>query len=436
MTDWAGGECHPQSGRGRPLGRCPATLTGRALGKVASASPAPAAPAAAEVWVRSIPPEWLPRLREVALEKDFVDFMELDGVVLPPLPATLTMRIRDPRNVAPDEEGGSIVYSDDGEDHDTARSEVEQPPPLEELQLAIEAAIDELGGMVVPRLGGAIPYDAAWMNGGDLECGSSGEVLTLLKASDEVSNTLGPAGADSPSGPTPRLFLIAASDFPTSNQASFRAFLGASGLLRGVSQRPAHHFFPEWVGKEPRIRSVAARICDKVRIHGSPLSESECVLGWVPFGQGCLISLFGFAPRKLCGRGVDKCICTEAIVAVWCLLVGVWSGVTCVSCAGVVDFCICPGGVPRVIDIQRWDHNTDPLLFIDEELRDADGVPVRVLPEDADEEQVQRRLAERMATAAMPIEMLHLMAEATGAGSREENIAALIEAVKREESKR
>lgn len=66
-----------------------------------------------------------------------------------------------------------------------------QPPPpeLDELRRQLSAAIDVLGGRVVPKLSWSCPIDAIWMSPtSTLACTNPDEVLLLLRASDRVAH--------------------------------------------------------------------------------------------------------------------------------------------------------------------------------------------------------------------------------------------------------
>jgi D123 len=58
---------------------------------------------------------------------------------------------------------------------------------LAALDQRIRAAIDELGGSVLPKLNWSAPKDAAWINAGSLQCQTPGDIYLLLQSSDFVS---------------------------------------------------------------------------------------------------------------------------------------------------------------------------------------------------------------------------------------------------------
>jgi hypothetical protein len=65
-----------------------------------------------------------------------------------------------------------------------------EPESFPELEAALTAAIEALGGAVCPKLNWSVPRDAAWVNGGTLRCETPGDVMLLLKSSDFVQHDL------------------------------------------------------------------------------------------------------------------------------------------------------------------------------------------------------------------------------------------------------
>jgi hypothetical protein len=68
-----------------------------------------------------------------------------------------------------------------------AEEESLRAPSLLTLMASIQGAIEEIGP-VVPKLNWSVPADATWMH--DLRCEQAGDVLTLLKSSDQVAADL------------------------------------------------------------------------------------------------------------------------------------------------------------------------------------------------------------------------------------------------------
>jgi len=71
-----------------------------------------------------------------------------------------------------------------------AQEEEEEPESFPELEAALTAGIEALGGTVCPKLNWSVPRDAAWVNGGTLRCETAGDVMLLLKSSDFVQHDL------------------------------------------------------------------------------------------------------------------------------------------------------------------------------------------------------------------------------------------------------
>jgi len=205
---------------------------------------------------------------------DVVAFLGQDGLMLPPAPASHSLPERDPRHEAPAGPDDLVIDSDDevgGSSAAGSESEVEPPPPLVAFQDAVAAALAEVGPMVLPRLSWLTPWDGAWMNGNEAQCGSVGEVLTVLKASDSVTELLfGPAGdggaapttagADAPNSHVVLLDFAALDARPGS---MFRAFVHRGSVL-AVSQLRHTVFLPDATGLRGVAADAAAWIADRV----------------------------------------------------------------------------------------------------------------------------------------------------------------------------
>lgn len=71
-----------------------------------------------------------------------------------------------------------------------AEAEAAEDESFPELEAALTAAIEALGGAVCPKLNWSVPRDAMWVNGGTLRCETAGDVMLLLKSSDFVQHDL------------------------------------------------------------------------------------------------------------------------------------------------------------------------------------------------------------------------------------------------------
>jgi hypothetical protein len=227
------------------------------------------------------------------------------------------LKERDPRFEAPSRPGKLVLGLGDagstGSDCGSSVEQVMEPPPaLETEQTWIEAGIAKLGGMVVPRLSWTTPHDAAWINGGEVQCGSVGEVLTVLKASDDITEALesywppegldgaaategldgaaatgGPDGAaatgsagDASSPATPasaasrELLLVRFSDLFAQPGHCFRVFVYQGSAL-GVSQRGIHTMFPEAVHRADEAAVAASKLVAKLMSRPVPLHDGS-----------------------------------------------------------------------------------------------------------------------------------------------------------------
>jgi hypothetical protein len=74
---------------------------------------------------------------------------------------------------------------------EAADAENQQWDDLQSEINAIQQAIDQLGGQVLPKLNWTAPKDATWMLAGEtMRCSEVSEILILLKASDFISHDL------------------------------------------------------------------------------------------------------------------------------------------------------------------------------------------------------------------------------------------------------
>jgi len=116
--------------------------------------------------------------RFIPLEKEFVEFLMKDGIVLPRAPnGSAALRGRDPRKlkskqIKEEEEDGWDEDEEDANDF-----------CFDSLESRIETMIEQLDGELFPKLNWTSPRDAEWAIGGSLACGSPGEIFLVLKAS-------------------------------------------------------------------------------------------------------------------------------------------------------------------------------------------------------------------------------------------------------------
>jgi hypothetical protein len=118
----------------------------------------------------------------IPLPQDFIsEYLLKDGIFLPPS--------RDGEEQTPyttdDSSSFSSTYSDESE------SGAQETPCFPELEEKILDSIEELGGVVFPKLNWSAPRDAAWIAfGSTLKCNDVASIYLLLKASDFITHDL------------------------------------------------------------------------------------------------------------------------------------------------------------------------------------------------------------------------------------------------------
>jgi hypothetical protein len=206
---------------------------------------------------------WYPSLkrhviksRAVPLPDTFLDYLESDGMQLPLPPENAALCARDPRvpracalvtsAEGPSDSGGSITSS-------TSPTPVTYCFP--ELELALQALVDEFGGVFI-KLEWTAPVDATWiMDTGSAKCSTTGHIFLLLKASDLVQHdveafkilkSLAPPGGISP------LHVVVRPWYSMNRANEFRCFV-RQGQLIGISQRHTSEHFKHLEAEKLRI---------------------------------------------------------------------------------------------------------------------------------------------------------------------------------------
>lgn len=107
---------------------------------------------------------------------DFISWLLSDGVQLP----VGASKLSSCANVGKDDS------SSDGEPENEERSDCSESKQFHfpELNEQIAAAIESLGGVVIPKLNWSSPKDATWVNSGSLKCETPGDIYLLIKSSD------------------------------------------------------------------------------------------------------------------------------------------------------------------------------------------------------------------------------------------------------------
>uniref|UniRef100_A0A0C9QQW9 TSA: Wollemia nobilis Ref_Wollemi_Transcript_13542_1689 transcribed RNA sequence n=1 Tax=Wollemia nobilis TaxID=56998 RepID=A0A0C9QQW9_9CONI len=200
--------------------------------------------------------EWYPSFNSVSLKtiviplpEPFIEYLLDDGGLF--LPKTASDEDALPSRVKvtwPDLQAEDYHRwkEEDDEEEETAQN-VAAFPNLEE---AVRAAIQKLGGSAFPKMNWSAPKDAVWIStNGSLKCCLFGEIVLLLRASDSIVHDLCHAfeSCEDKSSDRPSQFYLALRKwYDLRPEMEFRGFV-KGGLLVGVSQREVTGFYPAMV---------------------------------------------------------------------------------------------------------------------------------------------------------------------------------------------
>ena len=190
---------------------------------------------------------------------------------------------------------GRAAAAGDDDDDDAASSSssegvgVAPVRDFPDLDAALRAAIDQLGGLVTPKLTWSAPKDATWMaTTNTTRCQNPGEIHLLLKASDAIAYDLQDAYAqcvDCPPADHPDAAAAAArlvddasvvlrkwADLNPSME--FRCFV-RGGNLRGICQRDVSNFYPFLPSQVEWLEETLAVFWQE-RVHGAFPGRDYC----------------------------------------------------------------------------------------------------------------------------------------------------------------
>lgn len=421
----------------------------------------------AEVWLPCLG-RLSPGFDVVAITEDVRAFLRMDGIMLPLPPPGHELKERDPRHESPEGAEGGLSLDEFPDSPDAASgadadaiseaSSLKPPPSMVEFQIAISAVLEARGPMLLPRLSWVTPWDGAWMNGEEAQCGSVGEVLTVLKASDAVTEAMG-AALDAPLGgalgpPNATLVLLDFDDVFARPERCFRAFVRGGHVL-ALSQLRATRFLPGAKALCEIALAAAETLVDDVASRGidiyadAAIFLDTCEPSHKP--AVCALSLSNSHSSRLHGawQSLWSTAVTHAnflqppsarlrrvLPAVKTSLLN-HSSLVCflfLFPAVMVDFAVTPKGRPRLLDLQPLTPDSDLLLF---EPSDLDDAQARCLADDAaaaeaaigasgpafvpevrliqSDKEAMPELARRLELMPLPAELAVLMAQATGA---------------------
>lgn len=206
--------------------------------------------------------EWYPKFKSLSIKtlihelpQSFVDYLLDDsGPFLLPISVTnedaLPNRIHNPH-----EDDDYQVAEDSGDESD----QPSPAPSFPDLELAVKASIEALGGAVFPKLNWSAPKDASWISAtGTLRCTSFSEIALLLRSSDSLVHDLCHAYdscADKTSS-RPASFVLALRKWYGSlrPEMEFRCFVRKRNLI-AISQREVTTFYPALLEKKTAIKA-------------------------------------------------------------------------------------------------------------------------------------------------------------------------------------
>mmetsp|Transcript_25668 Transcript_25668/g.62886 ORF Transcript_25668/g.62886 Transcript_25668/m.62886 type:complete len:408 (-) Transcript_25668:66-1289(-) len=198
------------------------------------------------------------------LPNEFRDYLTSDGVRLP-LGATKLSSCATNEAKDNDDDGWSSDENDD-ENDDGENEETDASPPKQfhfpQLNDQITAAVEAMGGAIIPKLNWSTPKDATWVNGGSIKCQTPGDVYLLLKSSDfclhdVLMQSLKECKDYSTETPTqlPPLQLSLRKWCTLYPSMEFRCFVRRHGLL-AISQRNHTQHYPHLMQDWPHIQDV------------------------------------------------------------------------------------------------------------------------------------------------------------------------------------
>ncbi|XP_051134257.1 uncharacterized protein LOC127253634 [Andrographis paniculata] len=267
--------------------------------------------------------DWYPKFSSISIKtiihelpESFIQYLLDDsGTFL--LPHSITNDDALPNRVHKPEEEEDFVALEGSED------EAEEPPPppsFPELETAVKASIESLGGAVFPKLNWSAPKDAAWISStGNLKCTNLAEIALLLKSSDSIVHDLCHAYdscVDSEISSRPaKLCLALRKWYPSLKpEMEFRCFVHRN-VLSAICQREVTNLYPVLV---ERMDELKARIHDFFveEVRGSFETERYTfdvyvrrdfrvkVLDFNPWGAPTLPLLFSWDElEEICGSG-------------------------------------------------------------------------------------------------------------------------------------
>jgi hypothetical protein len=175
--------------------------------------------------------------RIIPLSKPFLDYLREDGIVLPPSePPTF------PR--------GSTDTNTDSSDGWDESPDPDPSVSFPEIHQQVKDTINELGGLVAPKLNWSAPKDATWisMTKNSMECATANDIYLLLKSSDFITHDLEHAFDDTDPKTDSEItngdinyVLVLRKWFKVNPSCEFRCFVRERRVV-GICQRDLNYF--------------------------------------------------------------------------------------------------------------------------------------------------------------------------------------------------
>ncbi|XP_055342159.1 cell division cycle protein 123 homolog [Paramacrobiotus metropolitanus] len=190
--------------------------------------------------------------RIIELSEDFLNYLNQDGIFIPP-------ELGQPAENANENEGNG--FSSDEDD------EVERYEWVPEFRLAMNTALAELGGQVIPKLNWSAPKDASWiLPNRQCKCTSVADVLMLLKASTFIAFDVVKLSQKTSAIRT-KPELVLRKWFDINPGWEFRCFVKGNSLI-GITQRYCTTYYPH-IAQDPERLKIqikeffARKICGR-----------------------------------------------------------------------------------------------------------------------------------------------------------------------------
>jgi len=185
---------------------------------------------------------YVPKCRLIPLSSAFVDYLQSDGIVLPP------EEYDGQSNGQLNED--SVFNSNDDDDSD--EEEFDPSVHWPDIHKQVASCISELSGAVAPKLNWSAPKDATWISAtNNMQCNSPNEIYLLLKSSNFITHDLEHAFDGCDNDPVSDSNRLTIKDIPyhlvlrkwiqINPSVEFRCFVRRRKLI-GICQRDLNHY--------------------------------------------------------------------------------------------------------------------------------------------------------------------------------------------------